>query len=92
MLSDVGLAAVRGAWNQPYNTFADLPVTIARKVQARWFTAACQTAKAEHLRGIYFWAVFLAPGKSPTEDDSASPYEWVGTASAEAIRACFSAP
>ena len=92
VLSEVGLAAVRGAWNQPYNTFAGQPVTIARKVQAHWFTAACQTAKAEHLRGIYFWAVFLAPGKSPTEDDSASPYEWVGTASADAIRACFTAP
>ena len=92
VLSEVGIAAVRGAWVQPYNTFYGKKVAIRRAVQANWFTAACQEAKVDHLKGIYFWTVFLAPWKSTTEDDSASPYEWVGTASADAIRTCFTAP
>ena len=92
ILSEVGIAAIRGAWVRPYDTFTGTTKRIRRDVQANWFTAACQTAKTDHLKGIYFWTVFLAPSKSPTEDDSASPYEWVGTKSADAIRTCFSAP
>ena len=92
VLSEVGIAAVKGAWVQPWQTYATQSVTITRRIQAHWFTAACQTAKADHLKGIYFWSVFLAPWTSPTQDDSASPYEWVGTASAAAIRSCFTTP
>ena len=89
VLSEVGIAAVSGAWVQPYQTYNGQSPTIRRAVQAHWFTAACQEAKADHLKGIYFWTVFLAPWTSPAEDDSASPYQWVGTASADAIRSCF---
>ena len=92
VLSEVGVAAVSGSWNFPYETYSNQVVTIRRSVQARWFTAACQVAKQDHLRGIYYWTVFLAPWASPSEDDNAYPFQWVGTTSANAIRDCFTAP
>ena len=86
-LGEVGISAVDQAWLFPGRVVSGSP--IVRSVQANWFTAACQTFKKDHLRGIYYWALFMAPGWSPTQNDAASAYEWMNTDSAKAIKTCF---
>ena len=87
-LSEVGIAAVAHAWRKPW--VGHWPVThVDRSVQARWFTAACVAAAAEHLRGIYFWALpFSTQLRGPAPDRQAA---WANSAGAAAIARCFAA-
>ena len=87
VLSEVGIAAARGAYRAPYDFGLAPPVV--RSIQSRWFTAMCNTFWTDHLRGIYFWVLSLS-SFSPSENDADSTTGWVGTASEAAIKACFS--
>jgi len=86
VLSEVGIAGAHGAYVIPYNF--GLGPTVIRPIQTNWFTAMCNLYFADHLAGIYFWMLNLATF-SPTEDDSASPTNWVATPSEAAIKTCF---
>lgn len=84
-LDEVGIPASAGAYEQPWDwtAFSD---RADDTVQARWFTAACTTARELGMRGIWFFAVFL-------DDDPAHPYPGLAKfenrlASVAAIRAC----
>lgn len=84
-LDEVGIPASARAYRQPwgwdtYSGAAD------NEVQARWFTAVCTAAAAEHLRGIWFFAAFL-------DDNPARPYPGLAKfehrpASEAAIKTC----
>jgi hypothetical protein len=84
--SEVGIDAVAGAYSQPYRHYWP-GATLAPRVQAQWFTAACHAAMAGHLGGIYFWPVGLGgdPGAGPT---AAFQGAWGGPG-ARAISRCF---
>ena len=87
-LTEVGIAAVARAWTKPW--VHSWPTTrIDPSVQARWFTAACAAAAADHLRGIYFWALpFTTQLQGPTPVHQAA---WANSAGATAIARCFAA-
>lgn len=84
--TEVGIAAVDGAWAQPW-VHRWRVTSLNPMVQARWFTAACQAAIATGLQGIYFWSLPLGarfPG--PTLADQGN---WGDSAGAAAIARCF---
>lgn len=86
IISELGISAFTGAWRKPWEHRArNLPIN--PQAQARWFTAACQAAKATRLRGIYFWSI---PLSSPYPRTSkATPGAWAYRAGARAIARCF---
>ena len=85
--TEVGIAAVRGAYAQPYqNYWKGAPLMPV--IQIRWFTAACHAAASEHLGGIYFWSVGLGQPLH-TPPTPATPTYWVDGPGASAISRCF---
>jgi hypothetical protein len=87
VMQEVGIRAVSGAyaaparWSQPGDT-------INVQVQQNWFTAACQSARALNLPGIYFWDVdSYADPAHATANGSGS---FIGRGDS-AIKACFAA-
>jgi hypothetical protein len=87
-LEEVGIPAVSGAYKEP-NYFHYAPgVRVDRVVQADWFAGACNALLTLHLPGIYYWSIDFNTFPYQ-QDDAASPYSWLGTASAKAIQSCF---
>jgi hypothetical protein len=85
--TEVGIAAAAPAPRKPWIlSWRGSPLD--PKVQARWFTAACQAAVREHLGGIYFWSVGVGTPSShgPT---LASETTWAGGPGARAIARCY---
>lgn len=85
-LDEVGIPAAAGAYRQPWGWGAYTGDAADDEVQARWFTAVCTAAAAEHLRGLWFFAMFL-------DDNPAHPYPGLAkfehrSASETAIRTC----
>src|SRR5215469_3547640 len=85
IITELGISAFDGAWRIPWQ----LRLQHHRfdpRVQARWFSAACQAARASRLRGIYFWALGLLPNMPPTPRH---PGAWAHGVGAAAIARCF---
>jgi hypothetical protein len=85
ILTEVGIGAWDGAWRAPWqhrlqNQLYD------PQVQVRWFSAACQAAKATGLGGIYFWTLGLLANLPPTP---LHPGGWAHSVGADAIARCF---
>ena len=86
ILTELGISAFNGAWRKPWVHRAR-NLRLDRRVQVRWFTAACEAAKATGLRGIYFWALPLG-GQFP-RTTKATPGAWAYSPGASAIARCF---
>jgi hypothetical protein len=84
--SEVGIAAVRGAYARPWAVQWPDGTTIDPAIQARWFTAACRAAQATDMGGIYFWALGFGRSSGPTVSQSAA---WSNSPGSNAIAACF---
>jgi len=82
-LDEVGFASVPGAYRAPQKWNAPGPANYV--MQARWFTAACRTAVADHMSGIYFYEADLT-------ENPASPWSFPaafeGRLGARAIAGC----
>jgi hypothetical protein len=87
ILTEVGIGAWDGAWHAPWQ-HRPRNQPFDPQVQARWFTAACQGAKATGLTGIYFWTLGLLQNLPPTP---LHPGAWGHSVGADAIASCFSA-
>jgi hypothetical protein len=87
-LEEVWIAAVSKAYLMPYYFLWPTNSTVARSIQTNWFTGACNAFWADHMKGIYFWDVPFYTF-TPTENDSASIYGWIGTPTATAVQTCF---
>jgi len=86
--SEVGIAAVDGAYARPWTLNWPAGTTIDPGIQALWFTAACRAAKATGLRGLYFWSLGLGPPSGPTLAQAGA---WSNSPGSSSISACFSA-
>jgi hypothetical protein len=84
--TEIGIAASASAHLKPY--LLSWPGPVVPKVQARWFSAACQAAVREHLGGIYFWSIGLGmpPSHGPTKSSETT---WSGGPGARAIASCY---
>ncbi len=89
VISEVGIAGVRGAYAKPWMTNWGTSAPLDHTVQVRWFTAACRAAAATHMGGIYFWAIGF--GKialaQPLDIDHQSA--WEDGPAERAAAACF---
>jgi hypothetical protein len=63
-IDETGIQARAGAYQNPPDF--ELRGRLSEQVQANWFTAACATVHRYHMRGVFFWAVYLT-------DDPAHP-------------------
>ena len=86
ILTELGIAAWDNAWRAPWE-HRPRGQQFDPQIQASWFSAACQAAKATGLGGIYFWALGLQV-KFPMAS-TATPGAWAHSAGATAIAACF---
>jgi hypothetical protein len=85
-IDEIGIPAAAYARPWEWGAFTGPPADL---IQARWFTAACTAARAQHMRGIWFFPVYL-------DDNPAHPYPGLAKfesrpASEQAIRACADA-
>ena len=82
-LDEEGIRATLGAYRHPEKWNVNGPSD--PEVQARYFTAACQTVKHYHMRGVYFYLI-------PLRDNPAHPLTFpayfVRNAGAKAIQGC----
>jgi 4-amino-4-deoxy-L-arabinose transferase-like glycosyltransferase len=82
-LDEESIRGTAGAYHHPEQWGVGGPP--APQVQARYFTAACQTANHYHMRGLYFYMI-------PLNDDPASPDPFpayfIGNQGAKAISDC----
>ena len=90
VLSEVGIAAVRGAYHKPYVDDWNRP-KMDTTVQARWFTAACRAAAATHMGGIYFWAIGFGAAELTTSASPKNQGAWERGPAEKAAAACFRA-
>ena len=90
-LSEVGIAARRGAYASPGDSTT--PGRFDATVQPIWYAGVCASARQHQLAGIYFWKVdFDADPLAPVTAERAT-LDFVGRpASEQAIRTCLSAP
>ena len=86
-IDEVGITAQDGAYANP-STFSG--GAFDPKIQANWFTAACDFMKAHKFAGIYFWGPQLSynSGNLPSSSDPTQPTELQPKAQM-AIEACF---
>jgi hypothetical protein len=56
-IDETGIPARAGAYANPGQL--GLPGTFSPQTQANWFTAACETVRLYHMRGVFFWKVDL---------------------------------
>jgi hypothetical protein len=89
VLSEVGIAGVRGAYAKPW--MIKWPAArIDGTVQANWFTAACRAAAATHMGGIYFWAIGFGAVQLGTPLSLKNQSAWEAGPGERAAAACFS--
>jgi len=87
VLGEVGILAIDGAYAQ--SSLKALTGTFDQTIQANWFTAGCQFAKAHGYRGITFWALYLSASvPSMTMPTPAYPSS-LQPAGLAAIKTCF---
>lgn len=83
-IQETGIGARSDGYADPPDI--GLPGTEDQAVQARWFTAACQTAARYHMRGVFFWKVNLTDFPETHPSRALSTFE--GRQGAAAIAAC----
>lgn len=87
VISELGMAAVPGAYAHPAHWFGiGTPTRAARAMQARWFIAACRATLSVHAAGIYWWKVSFSQLASSQHGDQFSFYN---TPAQHAVSECF---
>jgi hypothetical protein len=88
LLSEVGIAGVKGAFHKPWEHHWPHPV-MDGTVQVRWFQAACRAALADRLSGIYFWAIGFGAAELQTTLSPQNQGAWENGPAELAVAACF---
>jgi hypothetical protein len=90
LLSEVGIAAVSGAYQSPGAWIGTANAPIDVQVQANWYQAVCNAVAAENVGGgIYWWEVnFDADPANPAPFES-DRLTFLGRPAAQVISSCF---
>jgi hypothetical protein len=88
LLSEVGIAGVKGAYYKPWKHNWPKPV-MDPTVQVRWFTAACDAALGDHLAGIYFWAIGFGEDELQQTLSPQNQAAWEKGPAEAAVAACY---
>ena len=88
LLSEVGIAAVKGAYWKPWEHHWPKPV-MDETVQVRWFTAACDAALSDKLAGIYYFAIGFGNDELVQKATPTNQSAWEVGPAEQAVAACF---
>jgi len=89
-LAEVGIMAQDGAYTYPADVKLfgpPAPQALDPAIQVNWFKAACGLARADKMRGIFFWSIRM-PGDPAAQPNLPYPARFTTAAVAE-IKACF---
>jgi len=89
VLSEVGIAAVAGAYGDPGAWLGTTNSPIVTKVQANWYSAVCRAFSAEKLAGIYWWEVSFDADPANPVDFLGDRLTFLGRPAQHVISACF---
>ncbi|WP_194904608.1 glycoside hydrolase family 113 [Catenulispora rubra] len=87
-IQELGIPAQAGAYTKP-NSWGSASAAIKPQIQINWFAAACQSARALHLRGLYFWMVDSNAVPDHAQNDPSGSFIGRGDS---AIKSCFAEP
>lgn len=82
-IDETGIPAEVGAYQNPPDFEGG--GRLSEQVQANWFTAACATVHRYHMRGVFFWVVFLTDNPA---NPNASLSNFEGRKAASVISKC----
>src|SRR5215510_2815893 len=71
ILSEIGIAAVSGAYRNPGNWLGTKDDQIVPVIQKKWYKAVCRAVSAEDMGGIYWW-------EASFDANPANPYPYQG--------------
>jgi hypothetical protein len=90
ILSEVGIDAVSGSYDDPGAWVGMAQAPIDQAVQANWYAAVCQAVGADDLAGVYWWDVnFDAQPADPAPSDVGDPITFIGRSAQSEIKTCF---
>jgi hypothetical protein len=91
VLSEVGIAAVAGAYPDPGAWLGTVNSPIVPQVQANWYSAACRAFSADKLAGIYWWEVNFDADPSNPSAFLSDRLTFLARPAQQEISSCFTA-
>ncbi|MEY9933151.1 hypothetical protein ABH926_007804 [Catenulispora sp. GP43] len=85
-IQELGIPAQSGVYANP-GSWGSANAAIEPQIQVNWFAAACQSARALHMRGLYFW--MLDSNADPSNASNYPSGSFIGRGDS-AIKTCFS--
>lgn len=89
VLSEVGIAAVAGAYAFPGAWLGTADSPIVPGVQANWYSAVCRAFSAKKLAGIYWWEVSFDANPARPTDFLRDRLTFLARPAQHVISACF---
>lgn len=86
---EVGIAAVDGAYREPWLWGSPKTEGMNPAIQVNWFTAACRAVEDTGLKGIYFWMIDSSTDPSQVEPTTEGTAGFIGRPGEKAIERCF---
>jgi hypothetical protein len=89
-LSEIGIEAVAGSYQDPWAWLSGMNAPIDTHVQAAWFQAACNAVSAEQLGGgIYWWEVNFDADPAHPKPFESDRLTFLDRPAQQVIRNCF---
>jgi hypothetical protein len=89
VLSEVGIAAVAGAYAYPGAWLGTADSPIVPGVQAKWYSAVCRAFSAKKLAGIYWWEVNFDANPAKPADFLRDRLTFLARPAQHVISTCF---
>lgn len=89
ILTEVGIRAMAGAYQNPALWNGVGHATIVTPVQTNWFRALCGAMAREHIGGIYWWEVSFDANPAKPQVFWSDPFTFIGRPAQGVINKCF---
>jgi hypothetical protein len=89
VLSEVGIAAVSGAYADPAAWLGTVNAPIVPEVQRNWFQAACRAVATERIGGIYWWEISFDANPADPAPFESDRLTFLGRPAQKVVRDCF---
>jgi hypothetical protein len=89
-LSEIGIEAVAGSYQDPWDWFGAMTAPIDTHIQAAWFQAVCNAVSAEQIGGgIYWWEVNFDADPAHPRPFESDRLTFLDRPAQQVIRNCF---
>ncbi len=89
ILTEVGIRAMAGAYQNPAKWNGIGQPTIVTRIQANWFRALCGAVQREHIGGIYWWEVSFDADPTRPQVFWSDPFTYIGRPAQGVVNTCF---